>query len=94
MNNISQERTKHFKEWLDNKYQIIPKDIRQTLYDIFELIQEPFEKYTPSGRCFLNYDYCVYKMLELLDKNDIYNVKIELTKYEDELWEKIIKYIS
>ena len=57
---------------------------------MFNEIQKPFEKYkimySPQRKNFLNYDYVLYKMLELLNKDEFLNC-FSLLKSREKLYE-------
>lgn len=51
---------------------VIPKEIEETLRNMFKEIQGPFLKICPKDRKnFLSYSYVLYKLIELLNINDL-----------------------
>ena len=71
-----------------NKQLIITAELQEKLYDMFNSIQEPFEKYCPKNRKnFLSYSYTLYKFFQLLDKNE-YLIYFPLLKSREKLFEQ------
>ena len=71
-----------------NKQLIITQDLQGQLFDMFNNIQEPFEKYCPKNRKnFLSYSYTLYKFFQLLDKNE-YLIYFPLLKSREKLFEQ------
>lgn len=70
------------------------------LKDMFNMIQKPFEKHSPSGRKnFLNYAYIFRKFLELLSYDEFLPFFSELKSREklylqDEHWKKICEDLN
>jgi hypothetical protein len=81
----------------------ISEELEQQLKVMFNEIQKPFEKYkkiySPLRKNFLNYDYTLYKMLELLEKDEFLKcfslLKSREKLYEhDQIWKGICKDLS
>ena len=71
-----------------NKQLIISYELEIKLTEMFNQIQEPFEKYCPKTRKnFLSYSYTLYKFFQLLDKNE-YLVYFPLLKSREKLFEQ------
>lgn len=78
----------------------ISQELRSILIQMFELIQEPFEKYKPKNRInFLSYSYVFFKFLELLSLDEL-KQSFTLLKSEkklreqDEVWRKICNELN
>lgn len=71
-----------------NKQLIINNDLQIKLVNMFNEIQDPFEKYCPKNRKnFLSYSYTLYKFFQLLDKNE-YLIYFPLLKSREKLFEQ------
>ena len=71
-----------------NKQLIISQELEIKLTDMFNQIQEPFEKHCPKNRKnFLSYSYTLYKFFQLLDKNE-YLIYFPLLKSREKLFEQ------
>ena len=71
-----------------NKQLIISQELETKLMDMFNEIQEPFEKHCPKNRKnFLSYSYTLYKFFQLLDKNE-YLIYFPLLKSREKLFEQ------
>ena len=67
---------------------MISHELEAKLTDMFNEIQEPFEKHCPNNRKnFLSYSYTLYKFFQLLNKND-YLIYFPLLKSRDKLFEQ------
>jgi ribosomal protein L37AE/L43A len=70
------------------KQLMISHELESKLTDMFNEIQEPFEKHCPNNRKnFLSYSYTLYKFFQLLNKND-YLIYFPLLKSRDKLFEQ------
>ena len=70
------------------KQLMISHELEAKLTDMFNEIQEPFEKHCPNNRKnFLSYSYTLYKFFQLLNKND-YLIYFPLLKSRDKLFEQ------
>jgi polyhydroxyalkanoate synthesis regulator phasin len=76
--------------------QISPR-LEAKLIEMFQQIQNPFEKHAPKGRKnFLSYSYTIHKMLELLKQDHLVD-KLPLLKsreklyQQDAIWKNICK---
>lgn len=74
--------------------------LENTLRQMFEQIQEPFELYRPKNRTnFLSYSYVIWKLLELLSE-DSYREYLPLLKSQQKLyqadciWKQICAYLK
>jgi hypothetical protein len=71
-----------------NKQLIISHELEIKLIEMFNKIQEPFEKHCPKNRKnFLSYSYTLYKFFQLLDKNE-YLIYFPLLKSREKLFEQ------
>ena len=71
-----------------NKQLIISPELETKLIEMFNEIQEPFEKHCPKNRKnFLSYSYTLYKFFQLLDKNE-YLIYFPLLKSREKLFEQ------
>ena len=71
-----------------NKQLHISQELENKLVEMFNEIQEPFEKLCPKNRKnFLSYSYTLYKFFQLLDKND-YLIYFPLLKSREKLFEQ------
>jgi hypothetical protein len=67
---------------------ILTEDIKEKLVNMFNEIQEPFEKHCPKNRKnFLSYSYTLYKFFQILGENE-YLVYFPLLKSRDKLFEQ------
>ncbi len=67
---------------------ILSEEIKEKLTDMFNQIQEPFEKHCPKNRKnFLSYSYTLYKFFQILDETD-YLIYFPLLKSRDKLFEQ------
>ena len=67
------EHIPYIKSKITNKpAPTISREIENEFKKMFDLIQEPFEKYCPKTRInFLSYSYVLHKFVELLDLHDL-----------------------
>jgi len=66
----------------------ITPEFEKILLDLFDLIQEPFEKHCPKTRKnFLSYSYTLYKFCQILKKNE-YLIYFPLLKSREKLFEQ------
>lgn len=66
----------------------ITQDFEEVLLDLFDKIQEPFDKYCPKTRKnFLSYSYTIHKFCQLLGKDD-YLIYFPLLKSREKLFEQ------
>lgn len=71
-----------------NKQLHINQELETKLLDMFNKIQEPFEKLCPKNRKnFLSYSYTLYKFFQLLDKHE-YLIYFPLLKSREKLFEQ------
>tara|TARA_B110000977_G_scaffold101067_1_gene132498 strand:+ start:7583 stop:8698 length:1116 start_codon:yes stop_codon:yes gene_type:complete len=71
-----------------NKQLIINTELQNKLVNMFNDIQEPFDKNCPKNRKnFLSYSYTLYKFFQLLNKED-YLVYFPLLKSREKLFEQ------
>lgn len=71
-----------------NRQLIISNDLEKTLIDMFNSIQQPFEKHCPKNRKnFLSYSYTLYKFFQILEMNE-YLVYFPLLKSREKLFEQ------
>lgn len=71
-----------------NKQLVISQELENKLIDMFNEIQEPFEKHCPKTRKnFLSYSYTLYKFFQLLNKNE-YLIYFPLLKSREKLFEQ------
>lgn len=67
--------------------QISPR-LEAKLIEMFQQIQNPFEKHAPKGRKnFLSYSYTIHKMLELLKQDQLVD-KLPLLKSREKLYQQ------
>lgn len=78
---------------------VIPREVEETMKDMFREIQEPFDLYNPPTRSnFLSYSYVFHKFFQLLDMDE-YAKYFTLLKNknrlreQDAIWEKICRYL-
>ena len=83
-----------------NKQLLICQDLESKLIEMFNKIQEPFEKHCPKNRKnFLSYSYVLHKFVELLDMNEL-KVYFPLLKsreklyQQDTIWRDICKILE
>ena len=76
----------------------ISRELEAQLSKMFEEIQGPYEAHMPPGRKnFLSYGYCIFKMCQLLGKEDILEPYLPLLKsreklyLQDKIFEKICR---
>ena len=78
----------------------ISPDIEKKFYDMFMMIQKPWEIYKPKGRKnIISYSYIIYKFCELLELDDLlrYFPLLKSGKKlmeHDEIWKKFCKYLK
>ena len=66
----------------------INAELENKLLELFDKIQEPFDKYCPKNRKnFLNYSYTIHKFCQLLEKDE-YLVYFPLLKSREKLFEQ------
>ena len=71
-----------------NKQLLISQELEIKLTDMFNEIQEPFEKHCPKSRKnFLSYSYTLYKFFQLLNKHE-YLIYFPLLKSREKLFEQ------
>ena len=71
-----------------NKQLVISQELEGKLTEMFNEIQEPFEKHCPKNRKnFLSYSYTLYKFFQLLNKNE-YLIYFPLLKSREKLFEQ------
>ena len=71
-----------------NRQLIISNDLEKTLIDMFNSIQQPFEKHCPKNRKnFLSYSYTLYKFFQILNMNE-YLIYFPLLKSREKLFEQ------
>ena len=71
-----------------NSQLVIDDELETKLLDMFNKIQEPFEKHCPKNRKnFLSYSYTLYKFFQLL-KKDEYLIYFPLLKSREKLFEQ------
>jgi hypothetical protein len=71
-----------------NKQLIINNELQIKLVNMFNEIQDPFEKHCPKDRKnFLSYSYTLYKFFQLLNKNE-YLIYFPLLKSREKLFEQ------
>jgi uncharacterized Zn finger protein (UPF0148 family) len=72
-----------------------PPDVEEKFCNMFQKIQEPFEKYCPPGRTnFLSYTYVIYKFCQLAGYNEylpFFNLlkSKDKLRQQDKIWKKI-----
>lgn len=73
----------------------IPPDVEERLRNMFDAIQEPFDRHKPESRTnFFSYNYVFYKFCELLGENELMKhfplLKSREKLYEqDQIWKHI-----
>ena len=79
---------------------IIPEQIEEKLYKMFEQIQEPYEKYKGTKKkSFFSYDYIIYKFFEILNLDDfthyckLLDNNDKITEH-DRIWKKICQDLN
>lgn len=78
----------------------IDKTLENKLYDMFDQVQEPFEKYKPKDRTnFLSYSFTLYKFCQLLGRYDLLKffplLKDRQLLFEQEhIWSNICKELN
>jgi len=95
------EHIPYIKSKITNKpAPMISREIENEFKKMFDLIQEPFEKYCPKTRInFLSYSYVLHKFCQLLELDD-YVKCFPLLKSrsklrsQDEIWKKICKDVK
>ena len=95
------EHIPYIKSKITNKpAPTISREIENEFKKMFDLIQEPFEKYCPKTRInFLSYSYVLHKFVELLGLDE-YKVYFPLLKDRDKLhqtdmiWKKICEKLG
>lgn len=71
-----------------NRQLIISNELEKTLINMFNEIQEPFEKHCPKNRKnFLSYSYTLYKFFQILNMEE-YLVYFPLLKSREKLFEQ------
>ena len=83
-----------------NRQLIISTELEKTLTNMFDEIQQPFEKHCPKNRRnFLSYSYTLYKFFQILDMNE-YLIYFPLLKSrekmfeQEEIWKNICKEVG
>jgi hypothetical protein len=83
-----------------NRRLIISTELEKTLINMFDEIQQPFEKHCPKNRRnFLSYSYTLYKFFQILDMNE-YLIYFPLLKSrekmfeQEEIWKNICKEVG
>lgn len=67
---------------------VITTELENKLMNMFDLIQEPFEKYCPKTRKnFLSYSFTLHKFCQLLNRNDLL-IYFPLLKSREKLFEQ------
>jgi len=67
---------------------MISPRLEAKLIEMFQQIQNPFEKHAPQGRKnFLSYSYCIHKMLQLLRQDHLLE-KLPLLKSREKLYQQ------
>lgn len=78
----------------------ISPDIEKKFYNMFMMIQKPWELYKPKGRKnIISYSYIIYKFCELLELDNLlkYFPLLKSGKKlmeHDEIWKKFCKYLK
>lgn len=76
----------------------IPSSVEEKLLEMFTDIQEPFDRLKteiiPTRLSFLNYNFCLYKMTELLDLDEFKKYftllkSVEKLRLQDKIWKGI-----
>ena len=94
------EHIPFIKDKLGIKPPIMTPELEETLCNLFMEIQGPYAKFCPDDRVnFLNYYYTVYKLCELLSKNEFLPYFPMLKDKEkrieqDEIWKKICEELN
>ena len=94
------EHIPFIKDKLGIKPPIMTPDLEEKLCTLFMEIQAPYSKYCPNYRVnFLNYYYTLYKLCELLEKNEFLPYFPMLKDREkrieqDEIWKKICQELN
>ena len=94
------EHIPFIKDKLGIKPPIMSPELEDTLCNLFMEIQGPYAKYCPDDRVnFLNYYYTVYKLCELLEKDEFLPYFPMLKDREkrieqDEIWKKICEELN
>ena len=89
------EHIPFIKDKLGIKPPVMSPELEDKLCNLFMEIQRPYAKFCPPDRVnFLNYYYTIYKLCELLDKNEFLHYFPMLKDREkrieqDEIWKKI-----
>ena len=94
------EHIPFIKDKLGIKPPIMTPELEETLCNLFMEIQRPYAKFCPDDRVnFLNYYYTVYKLCELLQKNEFLSYFPMLKDKEkrieqDDIWKKICEELN
>ena len=94
------EHIPFIKDKLGIKPPIMTPELEETLCNLFMEIQRPYAKFCPDDRVnFLNYYYTVYKLCELLEKNEFLSYFPMLKDKEkrieqDDIWKKICEELN
>jgi hypothetical protein len=94
------EHIPFIKDKLGIKPPIMTPELEETLCNLFMEIQRPYAKCCPHDRVnFLNYYYTVYKLCELLEKNEFLSYFPMLKDKEkrieqDYIWKKICEELN
>jgi hypothetical protein len=94
------EHIPFIKDKLGIKPPIMTPELEETLCNLFMEIQGPYAKFCPDDRVnFLNYYYTVYKLCELLEKNEFLSYFPMLKDKEkrieqDDIWKKICEELN
>ncbi len=94
------EHIPFIKDKLGIRPPIMSPELEETLCNLFMEIQGPYAKYCPDDRVnFLNYYYTVYKLCELLERDEFLPYFPMLKDREkrieqDEIWKKICEELN
>jgi hypothetical protein len=94
------EHIPFIKDKLGIKPPTMTPELEETLCNLFMEIQGPYAKFCPDDRVnFLNYYYTVYKLCELLQKNEFLSFFPMLKDKEkrieqDDIWKKICEELN
>ena len=94
------EHIPFIKDKLGIKPPTMTPELEETLCNLFMEIQGPYAKFCPDDRVnFLNYYYTVYKLCELLEKNEFLSYFPMLKDKEkrieqDDIWKKICEELN
>ena len=94
------EHIPFIKDKLGIKPPIMSPELEERLCSLFKDIQAPYARYCPNDRVnFLNYYYTIYKLCELLEKDEFLPFFPMLKDREkrieqDSIWKKICKELN